>query len=249
MLGSTLTLSYNYGKCQNIIQVAPSDTSRPAPIVGFNNNIMNSPLQIESYRDSVATLHPRMIRYPGGTISDYFNWRKGWVDTAALPPQFNWWKAYEALPMEPENFLGYLEDISAAPLFVLNAFTSNLDDQKAMLQHAKQLSQITFKQTSDLKKIDEKGRRDANLRVYPNPSRTHVTFEFQLKKSKSVKLQIYDVLGRQVMKIDKGFMSTGERVIRINNLPVANQMLFGVLQTGNQRSVTSFFHKGPSSRY
>ncbi len=53
---------------------------RAIPDYGFNLNSQTRPsLANTSFSDSVAQLRPRLIRYPGGTIGDYWNWETGFA--------------------------------------------------------------------------------------------------------------------------------------------------------------------------
>jgi predicted small secreted protein len=121
------------GEENPVVVARPDGSSRDLPVVGFNNNVLNSPLEVDRYRDTVATLYPEVIRYPGGTVGDFFDWRSGWVDLSVLPPDHPWTQL-ERRPVTPETLRSYLGDLDAQPLFALNAFSSSLSEQLALLR-------------------------------------------------------------------------------------------------------------------
>jgi hypothetical protein len=67
--------------------VTASNTSRPVPKVGHMLNYLTKPTWTnQSFIDSVKTLNLEIIRYPGGTESQYFDWQTGRSSTRFLPP-------------------------------------------------------------------------------------------------------------------------------------------------------------------
>jgi hypothetical protein len=102
--------------------------------LGYNNVPIHSP----SWNDpnavkAAAQLKPGTLRYPGGTVANYWDWRSGWF-----------------LPNAPAGFLHAprtvyrLEELQTAvkatgakPIYVLNMLTSDLNSQLEMLRTAK----------------------------------------------------------------------------------------------------------------
>ena len=82
----------------------------------------------------IPQLHPKVIRFPGSDVANWWDWKKGWViDDPRLPDQ------YAGLtPMQNtlENYKIFLTTCHASSLFVLNMITSNLQYQIGMLKHA-----------------------------------------------------------------------------------------------------------------
>src|SRR5207248_10180294 len=86
---------------------------------------------------ALAELKPQTLRYPGGTVANYWDWRQGWfVRGAQVPP--NWYNLPPA-PAPLEDFKQAIKASGATPVFVLNMLTSTLDAQLAMLRHARWL--------------------------------------------------------------------------------------------------------------
>jgi len=68
---------------------------------------------------------------------------------------------------------------------------------------------------------------------YPNPFNGYTNINYFLPESDDVKFMIYDVLGRMVIKIDKGFESSGYHKIVINSENLASGFYVYRLLTGN----------------
>lgn len=115
------------------VRFVASGPARPLPLVGFNNNVLTSPLEAPAYRDTLATLRPQLLRYPGGTVGDYFDWRTGWVDRDALPPDHPW-RTLEERALPPETMLAHFGAVGARPFVSLNAFSSTLTREMALLR-------------------------------------------------------------------------------------------------------------------
>lgn len=124
-------------------QVSLSNNTRTTPTTGLNLNSITKPSwQNQSFLDSTAALLPNMIRYPGGTTSQYWDWRNGKV----LPLSF--WQngtlqnhqnlaTAEAVPHRLEDFKVAIEKLGVEPMYVLNVLTDSLESQMAFLRHAK----------------------------------------------------------------------------------------------------------------
>ena len=52
--------------------------SRTVPVFGFNGNTVRGPSWLNSdFTDSVGTMQPHILRYPGG-LATYWDWSTGW---------------------------------------------------------------------------------------------------------------------------------------------------------------------------
>lgn len=50
------------------------------PIMGYNSDMSNTPKWSEpNFSKALANLHPKTLRYPGGSNSLYWNWETGWT--------------------------------------------------------------------------------------------------------------------------------------------------------------------------
>lgn len=128
-------LSLSSSSQQNIQGI--SDTLiRPTPIIGFNSNGHFGTLNWtnQQFIDSVAVLNAGIIRYPGGTNSNYWDWQAGWWFPSFAPP-YPW----GPLTVRPEEFQNGLNASNAEGLFVLNYRNSTLSYQMAGLRHVDSL--------------------------------------------------------------------------------------------------------------
>ena len=59
---------------QNNIQLLLDSNYRSVPDFGFNGNTIRGPSWIDStFNDSVATMFPKVLRYPGGVIANFLD--------------------------------------------------------------------------------------------------------------------------------------------------------------------------------
>jgi YVTN family beta-propeller protein len=68
--------------------------------------------------------------------------------------------------------------------------------------------------------------------AYPNPSRGQTTIRYQLPKSSSVKLQVYNIAGQMIKTIDEGTKPTGYYQIKLSDNALSNGVYFYRLQAG-----------------
>lgn len=107
------------------------------PKVGFNNNGLALPLGDRQFLDSLRTFNPQIIRYPGGTVGDFWDWKNGWVDTTALPPKYQSWpRTYPYAPHSLEALAAFANSLDADVLFSLNAYHGTLSSQVELLRSA-----------------------------------------------------------------------------------------------------------------
>ena len=130
----------------------------PYDIFGFNgantiklgqswNDILNN----DEAKTRLQDLNARVLRYPGGTLGNYWDWRKGWFlsshdfpDGILLPEKFD-----PEIPMIPpgsqdpafddklETFLKCLSRSYAKPMWQMNVLTSDFNYQLAILYASK----------------------------------------------------------------------------------------------------------------
>src|SRR5207237_8064832 len=118
---------------------------RPLPLYGFNGNITKSASWVNKmFRDSVVSLGLHAIRYPGGTVSNFWNWRKGdfVADNGDNKNAFERPAAFKNVT-SVSNTLDDLKllvsEANCDVVFTLNMLTSTLDDQIAMLDKAQSI--------------------------------------------------------------------------------------------------------------
>ncbi|MEM7591697.1 MAG: hypothetical protein AAF383_09305 [Cyanobacteria bacterium P01_A01_bin.83] len=129
------------------IKATLTETSRPlnAKLACFNVNSVTIP----SWRDRdlgniVQQLNAKILRLPGGTVANYWDWRRGGIieDTTSLPkglPNFLKYKARRYQASRLEDIQTGLKLSNTEPIFVLNMLTSNLNSQIEMLKRASEL--------------------------------------------------------------------------------------------------------------
>lgn len=144
-----------------------------APAFGYNFNIEipqsdGSRIDSPAFRSALARLSPGVLRIPGGTIGDFWNWPLGGYDDALA----------EGLPERrfPPGPLGLtlnvvlpvVEQAGAEPHFTLNLFTRTLDENLADLAEAQRLGfRVDWVEVGN----EQYFRSDANARaVFPTPT-------------------------------------------------------------------------------
>lgn len=131
----------------NQIKASLSPKTRPLSpnFMCFNVNS----LWVNSWRNkkiwnAVNQLNPAMLRIPGGTVANYWDWQRGGIiqDESSLPdgiPGEVKGRGRRYTAGQLEEFKAGLEGTGKTPMFVLNMLTSTLDSQLQMLQKAQNL--------------------------------------------------------------------------------------------------------------
>ena len=106
---------------------------RSVPKFGFNGNTVRGPSWINSeFTDSVATMKPEILRYPGG-LGSYWDWNTGWfldpptIDTLIIDSLPNNWSSLPYIDIRPIHFQNANNIIDSEGIFVMNMVTANLD--------------------------------------------------------------------------------------------------------------------------
>lgn len=102
---------------------------KQAPLVGFNQNwSYMPPVEGTDFVKNVCALGPQIVRYPGGTVTHFWDWRKGIMTTRNT-----------RVPQPLENLKRFCDLTNSKPIFVLDIANRTLDDQLEMLSKAKRL--------------------------------------------------------------------------------------------------------------
>jgi len=119
---------------------------RTVPDVGFNGHTIRGPSWINTtFNDSVSTMHPKILRYPGGGASNFWDWETGWLypqsvlDTAIIDTIYTmnqWWYFLDTIDIRPIIFQQALDQIGAEGLYIMNMMSSNVSIQSAALRSA-----------------------------------------------------------------------------------------------------------------
>lgn len=151
--------------------------ARPLPIYGINGNNSKGPAWTnKAFRDTAASIRFRMIRYPGGTISDFWDWKAGWfVDSKSDrkletdPVMMNNLIKYQKTPHSPSSIRELkllVDETNCSVLFTLNMLTRSLDDQIAMLKNAESMGiPVKWVELGNEYNI----KRSAGREKYPEP--------------------------------------------------------------------------------
>jgi hypothetical protein len=111
-----------------------------APYFGFNNNSANSPSWSDKKFIAVLqNLQPQFLRFPGGTVSGFWNWREGSLDVNAPEKFDNNQDVSNKFKATLDSFKNSIDSTKATPIFVLNQLNSTLQDQLDMLKYAKKI--------------------------------------------------------------------------------------------------------------
>ncbi len=119
------------------IEVGVSSTTKQlgAEFWGFNTQMMRGPSwKTPGFIEQVKRLHPQLIRYPGGTVASYWDWRTGWLKEG-IPLKGDWAKIPKN-PITIQDLKWACDQTGAAPIFVLNMMNSELQDQISFLKAA-----------------------------------------------------------------------------------------------------------------
>ena len=125
--------------------VTASNTSRPVPKVGHMLNYLTKPTWTnQSFIDSVKTLNLEIIRYPGGTESQYFDWQTGrsvpsslWTNGTLFNHSYIGTVPHVSYPLSQLHY--FYQQTGIKPIFCLNLLTKTLSNQIQMLQAAHSL--------------------------------------------------------------------------------------------------------------
>ena len=116
--------------------------ARTVPEFGFNGNTVRGPSWINSeFTDSVGTMKPHLLRYPGG-LSTYWDWSTGWfldsptIDTLIIDSLPNNWSSLPYIDIRPIHFHNACNTIDSDGLFVMNMVTIDLDTMLTWVQDA-----------------------------------------------------------------------------------------------------------------
>ena len=125
--------------------VTTSNISRPVPKVGHMLNYLTKPSWgNQSFIDSVQNLNIQLIRYPGGTESQYFDWQTGrsvpaslWTNGTLFNHSYIGTAPHISYPLSELHY--FYQQTGIKPVFCLNMLTKTLSNQIQMLQTAASL--------------------------------------------------------------------------------------------------------------
>ena len=139
---------------------------KAVPIMGYNAPLTHSPCwENDQFCEAVKSLHPTLLRYPGGSNSFYWDWEKGrtknfeelsqtiikinpaytseYLETNAQTGKDSFWKQIKRYNRKNytsntiSQFSHGAQRTQSKGIFVLNIISSSLNDQIKMLEEAK----------------------------------------------------------------------------------------------------------------
>lgn len=125
--------------------VSASNLTRSTPKIGHMLNYLTKPAWTnQSFIDSVIKLNLEIIRYPGGTESQYFDWQTGrsvstslWTNNTLFSHGYIGTAPHVSYPLT--ELLYFYQQTNIKPIFCLNLLTKTLSNQIQMLQTASSL--------------------------------------------------------------------------------------------------------------
>lgn len=118
---------------------------RNLPELGFNLNSITKPSwSNQSFIDSCKSLGIQIIRYPGGTESQYFDWQTGKIVPLSLWQtgvlnNYQYLTTTPHLPHTLDDLKQFTTYTGAKVMFVLNMVSSTLTKEMDMLRYASQI--------------------------------------------------------------------------------------------------------------
>jgi len=111
---------------------------RPTPLIGFNGaaNFCSATWTNKPFRDSVGTLRPSIIRFPGGTNSNHWDWQTGYWQVAPSTPTYVANLTNTCITRADELQLGLNASPGSKAVMVLNFQYSNINYQVQGLNYA-----------------------------------------------------------------------------------------------------------------
>jgi len=141
-----LLIGFSYSLFSQSLQLELDTFVRSVPDVGFNGNTIRGPSWTNyTFNDSVASMYPDILRYPGGGVADYWDWSTGWfypqsvLDTAIIDTIYTMnsgWYVLDTVAHPPIVFQQALDHIGAEGIFIMNMMSSNVTIQAAALRDA-----------------------------------------------------------------------------------------------------------------
>lgn len=134
-----LSVFCNVTQAQQIVTGSIGAINRTTPKFGFNTNAhipANFPPGYSGanwtqqwFIDSTIYLNPEVLRYPGGTNANHWDWQTGWYLPAYLPP------GGSSLTIRTDEFKPGIQGCNGEGLYVVNMETSNAHYEMDGLRH------------------------------------------------------------------------------------------------------------------
>jgi len=113
-------------------------------LMGFNGNLTSlfQPWNHTEMVEATQALHPGNVRYPAGTLGNYWDWDLGWIDQNAPREKMMHWvrpMIDSKMRYTLDNFAKGQKAVGFEPVYMLNMVTSDLEGQIKQLRRARDL--------------------------------------------------------------------------------------------------------------
>jgi len=127
-----------------VLNVSESSFSRPlgSEFMCFNiNTLIVENLSETGFLNASKTLKPGVLRIPGGTVANYWDWKRGglitqWDNLPSIPNQFKLPRVAAYKTADVAQYLDLFKATGAKGMLVLNMLTSDLPDQLDYIREA-----------------------------------------------------------------------------------------------------------------
>jgi hypothetical protein len=129
------------------LEVSVGEPRRLDPnAIGVNGNLthLDAPWENERLLAAFQEMGVRHLRYPAGTLGNYWDWDEGWVDVSVPDSLMISWVVEYGLKQSPNRYT--LENLAlsyrrtgAEPVFMLNMLSKDLDHSLRNLRRAREL--------------------------------------------------------------------------------------------------------------
>lgn len=127
------------GKVVMVTELAERTFTISPDFNGYNAQMMRGPAwQAPGFIEKVKDLHPGVIRYPGGTVASYWDWKTGLL-MENIELRDGWKNIEPKNPIKLEDLKFACDKTGAKPVFVLNMMNSTIGNQMEMLREAKKI--------------------------------------------------------------------------------------------------------------
>lgn len=109
-------------------------------VFGYNTQSIKGPgWDKKDFLDRIGELNPGNFRYPGGTVGNFWDWRTGYFNQIGQDANVISPSAQGPMPYKLEDVKKVYDRTGTEPVYMLNVLTSSLEEQIAMLKHAREI--------------------------------------------------------------------------------------------------------------
>lgn len=109
-------------------------------VLGYNTQSIKGPgWDKKEFIDKIVELNPGNFRYPGGTVGNFWDWRTGYFNQIGQDANVISPSSQGPLPYKLEDVKAVYDKTGTEPIYMLNVLTSTLEEQLAMLRHARDI--------------------------------------------------------------------------------------------------------------